>query len=233
MKLSRESMIFIKRILDDFLPPVMRDSGIFMFLLYFFVLKKDYKVFYQFRENALKYDEKKIAELYESVAKYAHGGTDLNEKCFKRILRDVKGERFLEVACGRGLLAKSVRQKGELTAVDIVLSNKLIEECSEVKFVKANIERLPFKDDYFDTVITTHTLEHTVNIEKAVKEVRRVAKKRLIVVLPKERPYKFGFNFHLHFFPYRYFIRALFGYQKSSNLLELGGDWYYCEDYEK
>jgi ubiquinone/menaquinone biosynthesis C-methylase UbiE len=90
-----------------------------------------------------------------------------------------------------------------------------------------------FRDRSFDTVITTHTLEHTVNIEKAVKAVRRVARKRLIVVLPKERPYKFGFNLHLHFFPYHYFIRELFGHQPTSSLHELGGDWYYREDYER
>jgi ubiquinone/menaquinone biosynthesis C-methylase UbiE len=233
MNLSREAMIFIKRLLDDFLPPVLRDSRLFMFLPYFFAFRKDYRIFYQFREEALKYNEKQIAELYERIAKYTHGGTDLNEKCFERILRDVTGGTFLEVACGRGLLAKRVRHKGALTAVDIVLPPELIAECSDVKFVKANVESLPFKDNFFDTVITTHTLEHTINIEKAVKEVRRVARKRLIVVLPKEKPYKFGFNLHLHFFPYQYFIRALFGYQKNSSLLELGGDWYYWEDYER
>lgn len=144
MNLSREAMIFIKRILDDFLPPVLRDSRLFMFLPYFFAFKKDYKIFYQFRENALRYDERRIAELYERIAKYTHGGTDLNEKCFERILRDVTGETFLEVACGRGLLAKKVRRKGALTAVDIVLPRELIEGCSGVKFVKANIESLPF-----------------------------------------------------------------------------------------
>ena len=57
--------------------------------------------------------------------------------------------------------------------------------------------------------MSTHTLEHVQRIDLALAELRRVAKHRLIIVVPKERPYRYSFNLHLHFFPYPWNWQAI------------------------
>jgi len=47
-----------------------------------------------------------------------------------------------------------------------------------VRFVEGSVEDLPFLDDAFDTVVSTHTLEHVQRIGVALSELRRVAAKR-------------------------------------------------------
>jgi hypothetical protein len=56
-----------------------------------------------------------------------------------------------------------------------------------------------------------------------------VAGKRLIVVVPRERPYRYSFNLHLHFFPYPWSWQAVAGEVPGSTLDDLG-DWLYVED---
>ncbi|KKN76036.1 hypothetical protein LCGC14_0374260 [marine sediment metagenome] len=53
---------------------------------------------------------------------------------------------------------------------------------------KEDIENLTYKDNEFDTVCCLEVLEHTLNPVKAIKELKRVAKKRLIISVPLE-PY--------------------------------------------
>jgi ubiquinone/menaquinone biosynthesis C-methylase UbiE len=45
------------------------------------------------------------------------------------------------------------------------------------QYFQANIEKLPFADNSFNTVISTHTLEHVTNIRQAVRELKRVTAK--------------------------------------------------------
>jgi ubiquinone/menaquinone biosynthesis C-methylase UbiE len=75
-----------------------------------------------------------------------------------------------------------------------------------VNFLQENIERLSFADNEFDTVISSHTLEHVQDAQAAIQELRRVTKSRLIVVLPKQRPYRYTFDLHLRFFPYSHTV---------------------------
>jgi len=41
-----------------------------------------------------------------------------------------------------------------------------------VRFVEGSVEDLPFPDDAFDTVVSTHTLEHVQRIGVALSELR-------------------------------------------------------------
>ncbi len=95
---------------------------------------------------------------------------------------------------------------------------------------EANIERLPFADDSFDTVVSTHTLEHVQHLGAALGELRRVAAKRLVVVVPRQRPYRVTFNPHIHFFPYKFSVLALDRHRPSPPVRARGGDWLYVEE---
>jgi ubiquinone/menaquinone biosynthesis C-methylase UbiE len=110
----------------------------------------------------------------------------------------------LDVGCGDGYLLHALAGKGrKLTGMDI----------SEVAIRKANarladgaalltgvVERLPFPDQAFDVVISAHTLEHVLDPDKAVNELTRVCKGRLILLVPLQEYLPYTEDYHLHFF---------------------------------
>jgi ubiquinone/menaquinone biosynthesis C-methylase UbiE len=90
---------------------------------------------------------------------------------------------------------------------------------------------LPFADGAFDTVICSHTLEHVRNVERAVSELRRVCRKRLIIVVPSEREYKYSFNLHVSFFPYPHsLLNRLAPLPTHHDCAVLDGDIFYLEN---
>jgi len=69
---------------------------------------------------------------------------------------------------------------------DVLVNNTAIYDgkksvIEKDRYYTANIENLPFKDKYFDIVITNHVLEHVRNPDIAFRELNRVAKKVLII----------------------------------------------------
>ncbi len=172
-----------------------------------------------------------IAHVYEQIEWYSNEReTDLNEECITKIDTSVVGKTVLDVGCGRGYLAKRLARKYEVTGVDIVIDKSLKTDASGVTFRKAAIEKLPFQNGAFDTVLCTHTLEHVRQCELAIAELRRVTKKRLIIVVPKQRMYKYTFDLHLQFFPYIYTLLQVMNSTNQSSCEEINGDLFYIEN---
>jgi ubiquinone/menaquinone biosynthesis C-methylase UbiE len=138
------------------------------------------------------------------------------------ITRSIVGKSVLDVGCGRGYLVRELSKNYKVSGCDIFLDKDL-----KAGFRVARVEKLPYKDGEFDTVICSQVLEHVVDINQAIGELRRVAKKRLIVVVPKQRPYRYTLSLHLHFFPYKWSIESYFGH--GGEIIDLG-DWVYIED---
>lgn len=229
MKVPRNFSIGVQYILDEWVPPRIRDSKWFMFLPMRFLMKDATHDFLTFKDWVFKKSDKEFSNLYERTlhVQELQGETDLNDQCVKEMLKVIKNKRVLEVGCGRGYLANKLSKKNEVTACDIVVSKELKDKYKNVTFKEANIEDLPFKDSSFDVVVTTHTLEHVRNLEKAVSEIRRVAKEEVIIVVPRQRPYKYTFSLHTQFFPYDWSLEAAFGYTPGKTTIKRLGDWFY------
>jgi ubiquinone/menaquinone biosynthesis C-methylase UbiE len=157
--------------------------------------------------------------------------TDLNTACLERIYTEIVGRNVLELGCGRGFLCRQLAQRGfTVTGLDMRIPEAVRSESADVMFIEANIECLPFVNSKFDTVICTHTLEHVQNFYLAVSELRRVAAKRLIVVVPKQRNYLYTFDLHIHFFPYPHDLMRDMGKHGISQSCGVeGGDLFYVE----
>ena len=54
------------------------------------------------------------------------------------------------------------------------------------KFIFADAEALPFRDKIFDTALCIHTLEHLKYPLKALKEMNRTVKKKIIIKVPSQ-----------------------------------------------
>lgn len=97
---------------------------------------------------------------------------------YKPVIYEIKpGKKVLDVSCGTGELLSKL--KGELYGTDVsedmlnVARKKLPKD---VKLQKADVHKLPFKNDYFDYVISTESFHHYYDQRKAIKEIVRVCK---------------------------------------------------------
>jgi ubiquinone/menaquinone biosynthesis C-methylase UbiE len=101
-----------------------------------------------------------------------------------------------------------------------------IKQIQHSRYVSGNIECLPFTDKEFDVVTCHHTLEHIINIDKAISELKRIAKKRIIIVIPCQRYYYYTLDEHLHFFPHKELLIQKMGMGKFI-CKKIFGDWVY------
>jgi ubiquinone/menaquinone biosynthesis C-methylase UbiE len=107
-------------------------------------------------------------------------------KLIREHLGPLAGKRVLDVGCGKGRFARvfhELEPDAELWGLDI--SEAMLA------FVPAGIQtragsmtELPFADNFFDGAYATESLEHAVEIEKAVDEICRVVKPggRIVII---------------------------------------------------
>jgi len=232
MRISRNATRYIHYILDQFFPPCLRDSRLFMYLLFWVLFGKKAGMFMDFKDNVTHMEREYIRRIYAQTATcHINRKTDLNRECMERIEQSISGQSVLDIACGRGYLAGRLSKQYQVTAADMTVDAQAIRDFPQVTFHQVELPDLPFADQEFDTVVCTHTLEHIPDVRQAVSELRRVVKDRLIVVLPKQRPYKYTFDLHLHFFPYSWSVELAMGNSGSRQDCTLvGGDWFFVED---
>lgn len=229
--MNRETTNRIRFVIEDLLPPVVRDSSLFRSLAEL-TWGGHVRRLASFRERAPFLTEEEYEALYRDHPR-VHEGTDNSTACVQRIVADVVGDSVCDVGCGTGVVLGEIRKrrgaKGRYVGVDFVVDDAA--DMDGIEYVAARIEDLPFADGEFDTVICTHVIEHVLEYRKAIAELRRIARRRLIIVVPREREYLFSFNPHFNFFPYPHsFLRAVYPVPQKHVCMSIGRDIYYSED---
>jgi len=84
-----------------------------------------------------------------------------------------KNLRIVDVGCSDGYVINSL--KGECVGVDCSRS-RLTDLNDNVIKVRANVEHLPFQNEYFNVVICTDVFEHVENESKLSHELHRILK---------------------------------------------------------
>jgi ubiquinone/menaquinone biosynthesis C-methylase UbiE len=203
------------------LPPVVREWRPLNRAITRVVHGKNFDL--DFKERAFHMSDREIAEAYNELAQ---GGarfrdTDTTPAQLEAILDASEGS-VLEVGCGNGRVAQALRERGhDVIAVDVTLGSALAtHELAHCAVVLAGLPDLPFRDRAFDTVVCSHTLEHIPDVWAAAAELRRVAR-RVIVVVPKQRYYRYTVDYHLHFFPSAGPLERLLG----GTAREVDNDW--------
>jgi ubiquinone/menaquinone biosynthesis C-methylase UbiE len=108
-------------------------------------------------------------------------------KGWKEMFTHIKGESVLDLGCASGISMGLIKLFSPKTKVVGLEGSKSGEEAWKARgldVVDGDIYSLPFKDNEFDTVYSSHVLEHLVEPEKALLESIRVAKKRVIHIVP-------------------------------------------------
>jgi len=124
-----------------------------------------------------------IAEGYEEL----HKEEQLRKiKLIKKFLKPNIKDKLLDVGCGTGLTTSPWKCK----RYGIDPSKKLLEKARKkhpnIKFKLASAEKIPFKNNFFDVVISVTALQNFTNIEKSLGEIKRVGKNKFILTFLKK-----------------------------------------------
>jgi ubiquinone/menaquinone biosynthesis C-methylase UbiE len=223
---DRRATYWARRFLDDFLPPVVREWRPLNKLIATAFHGRRFDL--DFKHHAFAMSDREIAATYAALdtggARYRDSDTTAGQMA--AIVEAARGT-VLEVGCGNGAVAEELVRAGrEVIAVDVTVgSASATAERARAIAAVAGLPELPFADRAFDTVVCSHTLEHIPDLWRAAAELRRVAR-RTIVVVPRQRYYKYTFDYHLHFFPSAAPLEHLLGGQ--ARLVD--GDWFVVSD---
>jgi ubiquinone/menaquinone biosynthesis C-methylase UbiE len=123
---------------------------------------------YLTRRNKFSFLLRKI--LYKPIAKEFHG-------------------RILDVGCGIGEFLELYKN-----SYGIDMNCLAVKYCNDkgLKCSLGSAYKIPFKNNFFDGVLCSNVLEHLKRPEIALREFRRVLKKRgkLIIIVPTKSGYK-------------------------------------------
>lgn len=164
----------------------------------------------------LKYNRLKIQQIFENNIK------------FKNLLDVGTTPIFDEY---NNILLHSFKNNNNITSLSNLDCSLLKKNFTKVKFIKGDARKMKFKQNSFDTVYSSATIEHVgsrSNQIKFIKECYRVSRKDVFITTPNKF---YPIEFHtklpfLHFLPSKIYRKILFflGFsffskEKNLNLL--------------
>jgi len=122
-----------------------------------------------------------IAQGYEEL----HKEEQLKKiNLIKNNIKTNKNDLLLDVGCGTGITTKF--WNCEKIGIDPAI--KLLKRDSGAVFINGEAESLPFKDKSFDIVISITAIQNFNDIEKGLREIKRVGKDKFILSALKKSP---------------------------------------------
>lgn len=105
----------------------------------------------------------------------------------QKLIKFFKNDVVLDVGCGTGFLTIEIaKQVKEVVGIDT--SERLIEKAAKannVKYMVADVEKLPFKNKSFDKIVSFTVLQDIEDKDAALSEMKRVCKSELLITMLK------------------------------------------------
>ena len=139
-----------------------------------------------------------VGPVGNATEKYA-GGSPLTRWLLARFLREIDAavERarpasILDVRCGEGVVTARLARMTGAPTVGVDLGDERLAaewrglEGGNLSFRAASAYELPFEDGSFDLVCALEVLEHLERPRDALREMARVARRTLLLSVPRE-----------------------------------------------
>ena len=156
--------------------------------------KKDKTIEYQ--KIARKFDKK----FFDGNRSTGYGGYYYNIKYWDKVVDDFISyynlshkSKILDVGCGKGFMLYDFKRKiNNISIKGVDISEYAIENSlEEVKedLIVGNATSLPFKDNFFDLVISITTIHNLENqyLKESLNEITRVSKKNSFITVDAYR----------------------------------------------
>lgn len=139
---------------------------------------------------------------------------DLSSKDLRKIRENIPPDStVLDAGCGDGYLLEGLADRCSVR-VGVDLSRIALQKAEErlkrrigtrqigrdIILVQGLIEDLPFADNCFDVVVSAHTIEHVRDLDRSIAELKRVASRKLVILVPCQEYLPYTEDYHLHFF---------------------------------
>ena len=113
-----------------------------------------------------------------------------------QLLAQTEARSVLDAGCGEGFVTRYLAQQNpalRLTGMD--LSKEAIAYAQDhfghlAHFRTGSLYKLPFSDNSFDLVVCSEVLEHLDDTDRAVSELKRVARRHVLITVPREPYFK-------------------------------------------
>ena len=232
--MNRSITNIIRFMMDEFIPPILRDNKYFMYPFFYIAFRgRNIELAMEFKKKIYHIGKKEYDDFYNTLnAITTNRPTDLNKPSLDYILNviDSSAGNLIDVGCGKGYVLKQIRAlRPELELFGCDIKEK--DDSAQYKFISGSIEQLPFEDRSFDVVICAHTLEHILNFEKAIAELKRITRKQLIIAVPCQQYFYYSLDLHINFFPFKELLVSKIN-MKNYRCEKLFGDWVYVGNME-
>lgn len=130
---------------------------------------------------------KKYYSEKSSILGWGENSAKLDTERAKLLKKFIQGKKVLDIGCGFGVYVNFICSLN-IDGYGVDLVDKFVaysKKYHKGRFFQGSAEKLPFKNDSFDTVILFDILEHGDDI-KILREAKRVAKKRILIIVPRE-----------------------------------------------
>ncbi|MCF7866904.1 methyltransferase domain-containing protein [Candidatus Woesearchaeota archaeon] len=112
------------------------------------------------------------------------GFIELIETLKQILKKEKKNQTILDVGCGPGNFCKILSEEGfEVTGIDYseAMIKRAKKNCTKSKFLVGDAYKIPYKENSFDITISIGVITCLSDYEKAIEELKRVTKKKIII----------------------------------------------------
>ena len=100
----------------------------------------------------------------------------------KQYIKPEQNDLLLDVGCGTGVSTQFDCKCGGIDPSEKLIQIAL-KSYSDKEFIVGSAEKLPFPENHFDYVISLTAAQNFTNMNKAIEEINRVAKKDCKIVI--------------------------------------------------
>jgi ubiquinone/menaquinone biosynthesis C-methylase UbiE len=128
------------------------------------------------------YDIKQLQSLEEGWFFYDHAWSLL-----LHLARNIVGDSVLDVGCGTGValsIIKALFPWRNCRGIDPSADAVAIWKARGIEADIGSATQLPYANDSWETVFSSHVIEHVDDEKTAVKEILRVSRRRAIIIVP-------------------------------------------------